>query len=112
MHYATFTVSGRNIFNFEQSMIESFKHTDIDQVPVSALSFPYTSFYMSFGKQEDLELWGEGYYVDGAYITVLPGFKSLQIILSTVRDDVDYKDETNWITNPDRYYYPSLNFRG
>jgi hypothetical protein len=107
MHYSTFTIFGRNIFNFEQDMIDSFKHTDIDQVPNSALSFPYPSFYMSFGKQLDLELWGEGYFVDGAYIIALPGLP-LQILLSTIRENEDYKDETYWITNPDRYYYLSL----
>lgn len=107
IHYAVFAVHGRNIFHFEPEMIEQFRQTDIDEVPVSALSFPYKSFYMSFGKQTDLDLWGEGNFVDGAYISVLPGVR-LQIILSTIRHDVDYRDRTNWITNPDRYYYLPL----
>lgn len=107
IHYAVFAVHGRNIFHFEPEMIEQFRQTDIDEVPVSALAFPYKSFYMSFGKQTDLDLWREGNFVDGAYISVLPGVR-LQIILSTIRHDVDYRDRTNWITNPDRYYYLPL----
>lgn len=107
IHHAVFAVHGRNIFHFEPEMIEQFRQTEIDQVPVSALAFPYQSFYMSFGKQADLDLWGEGNFVDGAYISVLPNMP-LQIVLSTIRPDVDYRDRTNWITNPDRYYYLPL----
>ncbi|NLI93738.1 MAG: DUF386 domain-containing protein [Peptococcaceae bacterium] len=108
VQYATFVMYGRNIFHFEPDLTEKFRQTDVDEVPVSALIYPYKVFYMSFGIQEDLDLWHQGYYVDGAYIAALPGLP-LQIILSTVRKDVDYKDKTNWITNPDRYYYLALN---
>ncbi len=107
LHYSIFNVLGKNIFHFDADLVEKFKQTDIDEVPVSALSFPHKAFYLSFGKQEELNLWVEGYYVDGAYVSKLPGLP-MQILLSTVRDDIDYKDETNWITNPDRYYYMSI----
>lgn len=107
MHYAAFEVHGRNVLDFEDKMVTLFKQTDIDEVPISTLNFPFDVFYMSFGKQNDLNLWDAGYYVDGAYITKIENV--IQIVLSTIRDDIDYKDPLNWIIHQDRYYYLSIN---
>lgn len=108
MHYGTFNSLGKYIYHFDNELTDQFKMTDIDNVPIALLSFPHRSFYLSFGQQIDLNLWGDGFFVDGAYITAIPG-QQLQIILSTIRNDIDYTDDLNWITNPDRYYYMSLN---
>ena len=110
VHYADFVTNGRNVFHFEPEMVEKFKQTDIDEVPASVLQFPFPVFYMSFGLQEDMDLWGNGYFVDGAYVIVHPNFP-LQIVLSTIRKDIEYKNNLNWIINPDRYYYLPLEIK-
>jgi hypothetical protein len=108
LQYARYYAAGRNLFHFEPDIVEKFRKTDVDEVPLSALMFPYEIFYLSFGKQEDLNLWNKGFFVDGAYVTGgKPGFP-LEIILTTIRNDLDINDRLGWITNPDRYYYLAI----
>ncbi len=105
MHYAAFHIQGRQIFHFNEQIAEQFRKTDVDEIRVENLVFPYSVFYMSFGKQPDLEL-DDGAYVDGAYIMVLGG-ENLQVMLTTLRDDYNSKRFT-WIFQPEKYYYLSL----
>lgn len=109
MHYASFCCHGRQIFHFNREITEQFRQTDIDQIQISALSFPYDMFYMSFGRQDDLDLYGNTACVDGVYVSVLPG-KGLQVLLSTVRDTVNHNNDGrfDWILTEDSYYYLSL----
>jgi hypothetical protein len=104
MHYASFYIHGRQIFHFNDEISEQFRRTDIDEIKVGSLVFPYDVFYMSFGKQLDLGLDGVS-YIDGAYISVV-GHGNLQIVLTTVQDD--YSSGNSWILQPEKYYYLSL----
>jgi hypothetical protein len=101
MHYASFFVHGRNIFDFSAAMATMFRETDVDDVPLSVFEFPYRSFYMGFGPQADLDLWKRGYLVDGAYIS--HGLGRIEVLLTTWR--AEHVHPIPWITSPDRYYY-------
>ncbi|MFN6514082.1 MAG: hypothetical protein RMY29_006220 [Nostoc sp. CreGUA01] len=54
--FVNFYNSGKNIFNFPQSLLESFKNTNIENIPLRDLKLPYPAFYLHFGLQKDLEL--------------------------------------------------------
>lgn len=102
MHYGMFCSHGRQIFHFRPELTEQFRRTDIDDVPAGELNFPYEAFYLSFGRQADLDLRGHGAFADGAYISFLPN-RHLQIVLTTQDDD-----GRPWFLTPDNYYYLSL----
>ena len=60
--------------------------------------------------QSELDLWTQGYYVDGAYINL--NNNMLAVLLSTIRTDVDYNDTLSYLLQPDRYYFFSLSLEG
>jgi hypothetical protein len=134
IHYAAFCSFGRQIFHFNNEIVEQFRKTDIDEVLLESLKFPYEVFYMSFGKQSDLTLWNKDYFVDGAYISMFNNEeRSLQILLTTVIGDLnratppqifDWNFNTardlylphptspdqkfDWIFYPEEHYYLSV----
>ncbi|WP_295430202.1 hypothetical protein [uncultured Thiodictyon sp.] len=111
MHYAAYFCHGRQIFNFNDEITEQFRHTDVDEIKIGTLSLPYSSFYMSFGKQSDLNLYNEGRFVDGAYISIIPLLDNpvLQILLSTCPDNLsEGQEKLDWILHEDKYYYLAL----
>ena len=110
MHNGAFVANGRNIFDYPPDMSQMFLLTDVDAVPVASLKFPYRVFYLYFGTQSELDLWTQGYYVDGAYINL--NNNMLAVLLSTIRTDVDYNDTLSYLLQPDRYYFFSLSLEG
>ncbi|TAJ08841.1 MAG: hypothetical protein EPO61_08020 [Nitrospirae bacterium] len=110
MHFARFEANGRNIFHFQPALTSLLRKTDVDDVLLHTIRLPYDCFHMTFEKQPDLNLWGQGYFVDGAYISTVSSRTAniLQILLTTLRTDLDYSTKPNFILHPDRYYYFSL----
>jgi hypothetical protein len=106
MHYCAFVRHGRNIFHLFPTVTALFRHTDVDAIPLAALKMPYPVLYLWFGPQTDLDPWGEGDLVDGAYVTCWK--TAWEIILSTVRIDRDYRQPRHVLLHPDRYYYCPL----
>jgi hypothetical protein len=107
MHYASFYIHGRQVFHFNDEISKQFRKTDIDEIKIECLAFPYDVFYMGFGRQFDLRL-DDVSFVDGAYISVL-GQEDLQIMLTTIQDGYDLSK--SWILQTDKYYYLSLSLR-
>jgi hypothetical protein len=107
MHYANFHRHGMNIFDFQPTLGELLRHTDVDDVLLSLIKFPYDSFYIAFGLQPHLDLWAQGYFVDGAYVSraALDDGIMIEILLTTRRTEIDYRAKSNFILNRDRYYY-------
>lgn len=111
MHYANFYRNGRNIFHFQRALTTLLRQTEVDDVILDAIKLPYNAFYVHFGQQSDLNLWGQHYFVDGAYVSTATTESSsiFQILLTTIRTDLDYSIKPNYILHPDRYYYFPLN---
>ncbi len=113
-HYGKFVVNGRNIFDIDPVLIEMFRETDIKDVPLGLIQFIYRSFYIHFGKQSTMDL-GDGNFCDGAYVSVheprgdQPG--SLQILISTVRENVNYARSLKLVQDPEIYFYLALQFQ-
>lgn len=79
--------AGRNIFDMPAQLTDMFRHTDIDDVPAEMLKLPYSSFYLAFGPQVDLEL-EPGWHPDGAYVSTTPN-GDLKICVTARAPDVD-----------------------
>lgn len=111
MHYGSFVANGRNIFDFGPEVSALFRKTDVEEVLLDSLRLPYRVFYMWFGVQEDLNLWNQGFYVDGCHVELVPGH-SISLLLSTIRKDVDYGRPLPFPLYPDRYYALGLPLTG
>jgi len=86
---------GTNIFSIDHALVESFRHTDLDQAPLSALEFPYEAFYVAFPPQQDLLLPGAAAPIDGAYVYVQQNadLRVLHIDLTTrAKPNLTYSD--------------------
>lgn len=66
-----FVATGRQIFDLPARMVELFRHTDADDIPVSMLRLPYAVQYLHFGPQPDLVL-EPGWLLDGVYVEFHP----------------------------------------
>ena len=106
-YYGAYCAFGRNIFHLNDEILEEFLHTDVGAVPIELVDFPYDCFYISFGSIKELALYNENCHVDGAYVFAFDGFP-LQIALTTSISNWNYSSRHEWIFNPDRYYYMSI----
>lgn len=109
--YGAFCTHGRNIFDFDSELVAMFRRTDVADVPASSIRLPYNILYLSFGRQEAMDL-GGGWFVDGAYVYVqlAEGKTYLHIDIATVSDDsASPARPTDFITNPDKRYHLLFN---
>lgn len=67
MKWGRYVQSGRQIFDFPPSMVDMFKETDVEDIPLNMIRMPYTCQYLYFGPQAELEL-EPGWFIDGAYV--------------------------------------------
>lgn len=111
MHYSAWGCHGRQVFHFNDEIAQQFRHTDVDEIQIGLLKFPYNIFYMSFGLQHDLDLDGDGSFVDGAYVSVIPN-QLIQIVLTTKKEVVtEGTSSSDWITKKDKYYYLAMSIK-
>lgn len=66
--FVSFYNLGKNIFDFPQCLLESFKNTNIENIPLRDVKLPYPAFYLHFGLQKDLEL-ELGHVVNSEFIS-------------------------------------------
>ncbi len=99
--YDQFEGAGRQIFDIPLMLVEMFRHTKVDDVPLSLLHSPYNSYYLHFSPQEGLEI-EPGWAVDGAYVTHIEKHSLLQIVL-VGRPETD-SDVRNWFKSAEPIY--------
>ena len=106
-HVARFFLSGRNIFHFSASLTNLLKLTDVDDVLWGSIQFPYQSFHIHFGAQEQWPLGDSEYLVDGAYLGEIPSpeFRAIDIMLTTRSEVTEDSSSWNYILNDDPYFY-------
>src|SRR5690606_25512691 len=47
---------GRNIFYFPSGISALFKQTDVTDIAIGNIKFPYKTFYIAFGGQEEFDI--------------------------------------------------------
>lgn len=103
-HVLMWAGAGRQIYDLPSAMIERFRQTDVDDIPLSMLKFQYESLYLYWGPQRDLEL-EPGWCVDGAYVQ--SGLKNILQVLVTA-SPVDTNDSAWWPVKGEPYYYQAF----
>lgn len=99
--FADYVRAGSAIYDIPAALLERFKQTDVDDVPLSQLKLPYPALYVYFGPQADLA-WYEGWPVEGAYIVETGGL--LQVCLTCSPPDVQAYHRST------QAYEPKFNF--
>ncbi len=67
MAYGRFVQAGRQIMDFPPELTDMLSKTNVDDIPLNTIRLPYTSQYLYFGPQDDLQL-EPGWPIDGAYV--------------------------------------------
>lgn len=112
MEYQRFIHRGKNIFYFPEKISELFKKTDVADITIENIHFPYKSFYLAFGPQIEFDLgYGDnrGNYFDGAYINQLNETK-IEFRLTSSNINRDANESSDWLTEPEIINYISLKF--
>ncbi len=65
--YADFHHYGKQIFDFPRNMVDLFKQTDVDGIPLDSINLPHKGFYLHFGPQAEFPV-SRGWVPDGAYV--------------------------------------------
>jgi hypothetical protein len=81
LHHA-FIACGRRIFDVSGTLAEMFRHTSVDEVPVSDLASPFETYYVHVGPHHDLSP-TDGWVIDGAYVQHLPDSQLIQFLFTT-----------------------------
>ncbi len=113
-HYGSFYSAGRQVFHLAPELVDAFRRTDVEGVPAEALSPPFNSLYLAFGPQEDLDIYGDGLVLDGAYLSVIDGAgqRILQIWLTCVPRDLSEDSNKAWpLDHCARHYYTAIDLK-
>lgn len=103
-HALTFRAHGKQIFDLPPSLVDRFRQTDVDDVPMAMLRLPYPAFYLYWGPQPDLQL-EPGWQIDGAYVSGhLP--ELLQVLVTCA--STDPTRVSWWPVYPEPYYYQAF----
>ncbi len=62
--------SGRNIFSFSEDLLQMLSHTDVDDVELDSLKFPYDNFYLSLRHLKLPFIAQEENLIDGVYVNI------------------------------------------
>ena len=104
---ADFNHFGKQIFDFPSEMVNLFKRTDVNGIPLEAILLPHKSFFMHFGPQHELE--GEGVWTpDGAYVTTVGEGNNKVIQLCLTFAPKVPGDYIRFFENPEPCYVQAL----
>lgn len=93
MYASAFWMGNRNVVALDPSVMELIRHTDADNVPMSAIRWTHPLVYVALPDVEDISFTGMPNVFDGAYVdTRIPDH--VQIALTTRRLDVETRRQT------------------
>lgn len=101
MKWGKFVQSGKQIFDFPSAMIEMFKQTDVEDIPLNMVRMPYSCQFLHFGPQPELEI-EPGWFVDGAYVERFNEEGDFAITVTAC--PADHKQSALWPGFPEPYF--------
>ena len=111
--YGRFVQAGKQIFNFHRVLTEMLTNTDVDEIPLNSIILPYSSQYLYFGVQHQLEI-APNWYIDGAYVESRGELGDIRFVITAVPKESDHSKF--WYVIPEEHYsqdfiekYRSLN---
>lgn len=71
---AQYLLNGRQIFDLTEGVVELLQHTDFGDCTLEDWQPPYETFFIRFGKCDDIRIpWEDDFeYLDGAFVAVTP----------------------------------------
>jgi hypothetical protein len=105
--YHHWKTNGRNIFHFTKEILILFENTDVEELPLEKIKFPFKSLYLSFSdleRQYGIDSLDTKLYMDGVLITKDLA-KENQIDLFMATSIKDSKLQKEWFYSND---YSSL----
>jgi hypothetical protein len=109
-HVARFTLCGRNIFHLSPTLTGLLQMTDVDDVLWGSIKLPYPAFYIWFGPQQEWRFGSGRYCADGAYVSAGVGGGGIQIFVTTIEPETDYRNPPSFAIHRDFYYYIGFRF--
>lgn len=100
--HAEWRRSASVVFDFEPGLCEAFLHSDVDEICLDSVSFPFDCCYFHFGQQADLPLFGGELHAEGAFLIHSAG-QSLRIVLAA-----RYGDDRPWTERARESYQLNL----
>lgn len=91
-HHLRWRAAGRQIYDIPPGLADRFRQTDVDDVPLSILKFPYKSLYIHWESQRDIEL-EQGWCVDGAYVQKHGDTGAIEILVTSAPNN---REEARW----------------
>lgn len=107
-HSGMFTAYGRRIYHVPEELGMALDRTSLSGIRFSDLRLPSPCFYIHLGHALTAALPGPPNEIDGIYVISQTG--NLQLLITSRRTDKDVTgSRTRWVTDPEPYYYISLN---
>jgi|APLak6261699311_1056244.scaffolds.fasta_scaffold00140_21 hypothetical protein len=103
--YGRYVQAGRQILKFPKELVELLKETDADDIPMNLIKLPYSSQYLHFGVQRDLEI-EPGWFVDGMYIESLGEPGDLRFAITACPED--HSKMSEWFLHAEPFYEQSF----
>lgn len=107
MHHCAFACRGRNIFYLTPTLVQLLELSDLGDMRLEDIQFPFDSFYISFGGAFRHALPGPPNQIDGAYITRYVN-GPIEVVVTSRRLDVRPDRSSGWPFTCDAYYYADL----
>lgn len=108
MFYADFHHGGKQIFDFPKEMSEMFMRTDVDGIPLEAINLPYSSMYLHFGRQDQLEV-EDGWAPDGAYVAMIGDAENKVLQFCLTFAPLDPRSYEFFTETPEPCYIQTMN---
>lgn len=67
---ANYDSAGQHIYHLEPKLIEMFKHTSVDDVPIELLTTPFETIFIYVGPEGGIRHPRDGRVMDGAYVSL------------------------------------------
>lgn len=107
MHHGAFACRGRNIFYLTPMLVKLLELSDLGDMRLEDVQFPFDSFYIAFGDAFRHALPGPPNQIDGAYLTRhVSGL--VEVVVTSRRLDVRPDRSSGWPFTRDAYYYADL----
>lgn len=110
MKAAAWFWGGRHAFILSDGLHQALARTDLGGVRVSDVQYPYEHFYLSLAGRLDVGLPGSDNVIDGAYVSRVAD--TIEITLTTRRQDAAPDNPKRWPWNRDPTFYVPLSFDG
>ncbi|MNU42837.1 hypothetical protein D3C71_316050 [compost metagenome] len=107
LYASRFYTMGKNTIEMSPELVDALDHTTLGDVKISDIKFPHKYFWVSLNNAACGGIPGSPNTIDGAYVdaTLIEKARTLQIVLTTRRSDLDPDSDSEWPFKTEPYFY-------